>query len=126
MTEEVTAYDLPVIGELPADLNGRYLRNGPNPFEDVDPAAHHWFLGDGMVHGIRLREGRAKWYRNRYVGGTAIRAVRGQPDLFQPRLQRVGPRAEHQRRWLRRHDVGDGRGRRHTGHPHLRARVDRS
>ncbi len=84
VTEEVTAYDLPVIGELPADLNGRYLRNGPNPFEDVDPAAHHWFLGDGMVHGIRLREGRAEWYRNRYVGGTAIRAVRGQPDLSGP------------------------------------------
>jgi carotenoid cleavage dioxygenase len=31
VTEEVTAFDLPVSGHLPAELNGRYLRNGPNP-----------------------------------------------------------------------------------------------
>ena len=29
--EEVTATYLPVEGELPPELNGRYLRNGPNP-----------------------------------------------------------------------------------------------
>ena len=57
VTEEVTAFDLEVIGELPADLNGRYLRNGPNPITAVDPTSHHWFMGDGMVHGIRLLEG---------------------------------------------------------------------
>jgi len=57
VTDEVTAFDLPVIGELPADLAGRYLRNGPNPIDRVDPKTHHWFMGDGMVHGIRLREG---------------------------------------------------------------------
>ena len=38
VADEVTAFDLPVIGELPAELNGRYLRNGPNPIEPVDPA----------------------------------------------------------------------------------------
>lgn len=68
--KEITAFDLAVIGELPRELNGRYLRNGPNPFGDVDPLQHHWFLGDGMVHGIRLSEGKAAWYRNRYVGST--------------------------------------------------------
>ena len=67
VSEEVTAFDLQIIGELPTELNGRYLRNGPNPMVNVDPATHHWFMGDGMVHGIRLREGRAEWYRNRYV-----------------------------------------------------------
>ncbi|MBU6330219.1 MAG: carotenoid oxygenase family protein [Acidobacteria bacterium] len=81
VTEEVTALDLEVIGELPAELNGRYLRNGPNPIGQVDPATHHWFLGDGMVHGIRLREGRAEWYRNRYVGSRAVSAARGLPDI---------------------------------------------
>jgi carotenoid cleavage dioxygenase len=55
--EEVTAFDLPVIGALPAELNGRYLRNGPNPVTAPDPASYHWFTGDGMVHGIRLRDG---------------------------------------------------------------------
>ena len=35
-SEEVTAFDLPVTGTLPAELDGRYLRNGPNPFGPVD------------------------------------------------------------------------------------------
>ena len=64
---EVTAFDLPVTGTIPADLEGRWLRNGPNPRTEVDPRTHHWFIGDGMVHGVRLRGGRAEWYRNRYV-----------------------------------------------------------
>lgn len=54
---------LPVTGEIPNDLDGRYLRNGPNPRSPED----HWFAGDGMVHGVRIRAGRAEWYRNRYV-----------------------------------------------------------
>ena len=69
--EEITAFDLPVTGALPAALNGRYLRNGPNPLGLDDPAYRfregHWFLGPGMVHGVRLRDGRAEWYRNRWV-----------------------------------------------------------
>jgi carotenoid cleavage dioxygenase len=81
VTDEITAFDLPVIGELPAELNGRYLRNGPNPAGPVDPTTHHWFIGDGMVHGIRLGGGRAEWYRNRYVGSAAISAMRGTADI---------------------------------------------
>ena len=67
--QELTVFDLPVVGEIPAELEGRWLRNGPNAL-DVDPAVHHWFLGAGMVHGVRLRGGRAEWYRNRYVGSA--------------------------------------------------------
>jgi carotenoid cleavage dioxygenase len=66
VTEEVTVTELPVTGTIPDGLDGRYLRNGPNPRE-ADPATYHWFTGDGMVHGVRLRGGRAEWYRNRYV-----------------------------------------------------------
>lgn len=64
--EEHTAFDLPVTGTLPGHLDGRYLRNGPNPATDPG-AGHHWFLGEGMVHGVRLGDGRAQWYRNRWV-----------------------------------------------------------
>lgn len=64
---EVTAEHLEVIGQIPPALEGRYLRNGPNPIGDIDRATHHWFLGAGMVHGVRLRGGRAEWYRNRWV-----------------------------------------------------------
>jgi len=66
VTEEITAFDLPVTGRLPPELNGRYLRNGPNPMSLADPN-YHWFVGAGMVHGVRLRNGRAEWYRNRWV-----------------------------------------------------------
>ena len=81
VTDEVTAFDLPIIGELPRELNGRYLRNGPNPIAEVDPATHHWFIGDGMVHGVCLRDGKAEWYRNRYVGSSHVSDVRGLPDI---------------------------------------------
>lgn len=84
VAEEVTAYDLPVEGELPPELEGRYLRNGPNPMSAPDPATHHWFVGDGMVHGVRLRGGRAEWYRNRYVGSAALAAARGEGDIAGP------------------------------------------
>jgi len=77
VTEEITAFDLPVTGRLPAALNGRYLRNGPNPLGLDDPN-HHWFLGAGMVHGVRLRDGKAEWYRNRWVRSQAVAAARGE------------------------------------------------
>ncbi len=72
---EVTAHDLPVIGEIPAELEGRWLRNGPNPESVDDPALHHWFLGTGMVHGVRLRGGKAEWYKNRFVLSPDDRAA---------------------------------------------------
>jgi len=62
--DETTAYDLPIEGTIPTGLSGRYLRNGPNPTTG-DPG--HWFFGEGMLHGVELRDGRATWYRNRYV-----------------------------------------------------------
>jgi carotenoid cleavage dioxygenase-like enzyme len=61
--DELTEFDLPVQGRIPAELNGWYLRNGPNP----RAGEGHWCVGDGMVHGIRLENGRAAWYRNRWV-----------------------------------------------------------
>jgi len=64
VTEEVTATDLPVTGALPRELAGRFVRNGPNPHTGTSP---HWFLGDGMLHGVELRDGHAAGYRNRYV-----------------------------------------------------------
>ena len=67
---ETTTTTLQVTGAIPADLNGRFLRNGPNPALDVDAGDYHWFTGRGMVHGVRLNEGRAEWYRSRLVGGS--------------------------------------------------------
>ena len=75
MTEEKTLTALAVTGTIPAALDGRYLRIGPNPVAP-DPAGYHWFTGDGMVHGVALRDGQALWYRNRWIRShTASRAL---------------------------------------------------
>src|SRR5512142_1300283 len=59
-------FDLEVVGEIPPEMRGALFRIGPNPqFEPRDPH-HHWFAGDGMVHGFYLADGNAG-YRNRYV-----------------------------------------------------------
>ncbi|HEY4020225.1 MAG TPA: carotenoid oxygenase family protein [Pseudonocardiaceae bacterium] len=63
--DEIGATNLTVEGRIPPELRGRYFRNGPNPKPGVDP--HIWWAGAGMVHGIRLADGKAEWYRNRWV-----------------------------------------------------------
>jgi carotenoid cleavage dioxygenase-like enzyme len=67
--QEVTETDLPVEGAIPPEIRGLYVRNGPNPKSGT---SIHWFLGDGMIHGIRLEGGRASWYRNRWVRTRAF------------------------------------------------------
>ncbi|MFD5419098.1 carotenoid oxygenase family protein [Streptomyces sp. NPDC127069] len=70
VADELTATDLTVDGTLPPELTGRLIRNSHNPKPGVTPT--HWFKGSGMVHGIRLREGRAEWYRNRWIQTPAL------------------------------------------------------
>ena len=79
LREEYTLTDLEVTGTIPDHLDGRYLRNGPNPIGEIDPKLYHWFTGDGMVHGIRIRDGKAEWYRNRWVRGPLTAAALGEP-----------------------------------------------
>jgi carotenoid cleavage dioxygenase len=75
---ECTITELVVTGTIPAHLDGRYLRNGPNPIGEVDPDTYHWFTGDGMVHGVRLRDGKAQWYRNRWIRTPAAARALGE------------------------------------------------
>lgn len=78
--EESTADTLKVIGAIPPELNGRLLRNGPNPQTGW---SGHWFFGNGMIHGVEFEKGKANWYRNRYIrtplfsdpGGDPIAAL---------------------------------------------------
>ncbi len=85
MDRELTLENLVVQGSIPATLDGRYLRIGPNPISQPDGASHHWFVGDGMVHGLRLQAGRALWYRNRWVRSTAVSQALGEPKAPGPR-----------------------------------------
>ena len=65
-TTEWDADDLQAVeGGIPHDLDGVYLRNTENP---LHPALkfYHPFDGDGMVHVVGFRDGKA-FYRNRFV-----------------------------------------------------------
>ena len=63
--DELTVTDLPVLGHLPAGLQGTFYRNGPNPqMPPTEP--YHWFTGDGMVHAVKIGGNRAA-YQNRWV-----------------------------------------------------------
>jgi len=82
---EVTETNLRVTGQIPAELNGQYFRIGPNPITPPDIASHHWFAGDGMVHGVRLNDGKVDWYRNRYVRSTHVSQTLGETPKPGPR-----------------------------------------
>lgn len=87
LKNEVTAFDLEVVGHVPDALNGRFLRIGPNPVDEPDPQwlrGYHWFMGAGMVHGLRLRDGRAEWFRSRFVMDSHTAKVRGRAPVGGP------------------------------------------
>jgi carotenoid cleavage dioxygenase len=85
VTEEVTECDLPVTGTIPPELTGRLVRIGPNPVTPPDRGAYHWFVGNGMVHGLRLRDGRAEGYSNRWVRDSTVSATLGEEPIPGPR-----------------------------------------
>eukprot|EP01026_Neomeris_dumetosa_P052810 TRINITY_DN4694_c0_g1_i2.p1 TRINITY_DN4694_c0_g1~~TRINITY_DN4694_c0_g1_i2.p1 ORF type:complete len:636 (-),score=70.30 TRINITY_DN4694_c0_g1_i2:323-2230(-) len=62
---ELTTNALPVIGSIPDDLSGVYLRNGPNP-QHQPRGKYYWFEGDGMVHACRIEHGNV-YYSNRFI-----------------------------------------------------------
>ncbi len=82
---EVTVTALEVEGAIPPGLSGRYVRTGPNPIH-ADEDAYHWFLGDGMLHGLRLDGGRAEWYRNRWVRTSGAAGALGE-SFVMPRAE---------------------------------------
>jgi carotenoid cleavage dioxygenase-like enzyme len=72
---ETTAQSLTVDGHIPEELDGLFTQIGPNPLRpprhtDVD--RYQWFAQDGMVSGVRLRDGRAEWFRNRWIRSTRV------------------------------------------------------
>jgi carotenoid cleavage dioxygenase len=84
MRAELTLGELPVTGLIPAKLNGRYLKMGANPVRP-DPAGQHWFLGDGMVHGLAVQQGKALWYRNRWIQSRGAASALGRDPAPGPR-----------------------------------------
>ncbi len=64
--EELDVVDLPVEGEIPEDLDGSYVRNGPNPQYARVGEGTYPSDGDGMLHVLTFLQGRAR-YRNTWV-----------------------------------------------------------
>jgi carotenoid cleavage dioxygenase-like enzyme len=87
---EITADDLEVTGEIPKDLFGAYLRNGPNPV--FQPRGrYHWFDGDGMIHAIAFRDGKAS-YRNRWIRTEGFEAEqKAQRSIWPGLMDRPDP-----------------------------------
>jgi carotenoid cleavage dioxygenase len=86
---EGTAPDLEVIGAIPRDLNGTLYRNGPNPAYEPR-GRYHWFDGDGMIHAVTLRDGRAA-YRNRWVLSDGLKEERVAGAALYPGLLEISP-----------------------------------
>lgn len=69
LADEVDEVNLEVDGEIPVDLNGVLLRNGPNPFngrfEGHDVLS--WWPAAAMFHALYFENGKVMRYRNRWA-----------------------------------------------------------
>ncbi|PIC63124.1 carotenoid oxygenase [Sporosarcina sp. P13] len=84
-----TTDSLEVIGEIPQDLNGIYIRNGHNQVHEP-MGVYHTFDGDGMLHAVHFENGKAT-YRNRFVRTTGFLAEQAAqkslwPGMLEPHL----------------------------------------
>ena len=81
LKEEVLT-DLPIEGKIPEDLNGVYLRNGPNP-RFKPKGTYHPFDGDGMIHAAQFNNGKLT-YRNKWVRtqGWLANDAKGEESYF--------------------------------------------
>ncbi|XP_062188591.1 9-cis-epoxycarotenoid dioxygenase NCED4, chloroplastic-like [Phragmites australis] len=73
--EQAPRGELPVTGRIPPFMDGVYVRNGANPLH-APRAGHHLFDGDGMLHAVRLRGGRAESYACRFTETARLRQER--------------------------------------------------
>ncbi|MHB1723797.1 MAG: carotenoid oxygenase family protein [Acidimicrobiales bacterium] len=92
LEERSEDHELPVTGSIPPDLDGRLIRNGPNPaVVPPDESEYHWWAGDGMVHAISIGGERATGYRNRWVRTRALASRLGTPAPRGPSEPVDGP-----------------------------------
>ena len=62
---EMSSDDLEIEGEIPKDLCGVYLRNGP--CQRYKPnTKYHYYDGDGMLHGIYFKDGNVS-YKSKWI-----------------------------------------------------------
>jgi carotenoid cleavage dioxygenase-like enzyme len=76
-----------VEGELPQNLDGMFICNGPNPAVELAfPKRYHWFDWHGMLHNLRIKNGKAS-YTNQFVPSTRYQIIeRELGETFFPTL----------------------------------------
>jgi carotenoid cleavage dioxygenase-like enzyme len=87
--EEVEEIDLKVYGEIPAKVDGDYIRNGPNPRFTPLGAYLYPMDGDGMLHRVQIRDGRVR-YTNRFVRTPALVAEEAAGRALWPSIAYFG------------------------------------
>lgn len=87
--------DLTVIGEIPKDLQGMYVRNGHNQVHEPI-GKYHPFDGDSMLHAVWFNEGKVE-YRNRYTQTTGFLAEKGAGRSLWPGI--IEPKQRQRRGW---------------------------
>ena len=78
--EERDAEDMEVVGAIPTDLQGHFLRVGPNPVYD-SVKAYLTFDGDGMIHAIEFRDGKAR-FQNAFIENEGFKLEKERGDWF--------------------------------------------
>jgi len=79
VAEERDTDEMEVIGTIPDDLQGHFLRVGPNPVYVFSEAAYHTFDGDGMIHAIEFSGGQVR-YRNRFIQSEGFKLEQAHGD----------------------------------------------
>lgn len=91
----VSSDELQVIGTIPKDLDGLYVRNTHNQAL-LPKGVYHPFDGDGMLHAVRFRDGKAE-YRNAFVRTTGFLAEQGAKKSLWPGI--MEPEKYERRGW---------------------------
>lgn len=81
VTAETTTDQLPVSGTVPDELGGLFTQIGPNPVrppKHTDISRYQWFAQDGMISGVRIRDGQGQWFSNRWVHSSRVAKALGQ------------------------------------------------
>ncbi|NBX56162.1 MAG: apocarotenoid-15,15'-oxygenase, partial [Betaproteobacteria bacterium] len=87
--KELVVHDFEVIGEIPKDFSGMYVRNGPVP-QHPPTGKYHWYDGDGMLHAVHFQKGQVT-YRNRWVNTDGLQADQAAGQCLAPGLKQRLP-----------------------------------
>ena len=96
VAEERDTEEMLIVGAIPENLKGHFLRVGPNPVHVFSEEAYHTFDGDGMIHAIEFRDGKAR-YRNRFIENEGFEleqergdwVYKGMKSLMDPTPSRI-------------------------------------